>query len=234
MNKKLIKAHVIPKSFFMYLYPEGDDRALIKATMEEDYLKRSRIGIYDSNILCSECDGAFSAYDSYGKEVFLNKEIKQHPQTDVLFQIGDVDYAKMKLFILATVWRASVSELGDFSKVAIGPHEERIKKMLLNNDPGDYEDYGIFLARWGEGPLSFASENQIQSPCKLRLEGVNYLVFYMPRGLMVFVKTDQRSTPRNFKSILFKGGIVDIMNRGDFTESQEMEQLVALMKKFGR
>jgi len=39
----------------------------------------------------------------------------------------------------------AVSTLPDFREVELGPHEEKIRRMLIAGDPGSAEDYGCML-----------------------------------------------------------------------------------------
>src|SRR3954470_151131 len=65
-QKKLIKAHIIPEGFFRRLR-EGNKAPLLVS--ERDYVKRSPIGIYDSGILCANCDGIFALWDDYAQQI---------------------------------------------------------------------------------------------------------------------------------------------------------------------
>ncbi len=55
-----------------------------------------------------------------------------------------VDYAPFKLFHLSVLFRAGVSSLPTFAEVSLGPHQERMRRMLLSRDPGRGEQYPIF------------------------------------------------------------------------------------------
>jgi len=48
----------------------------------------------------------------------------------------------MKLFEMSILWRACVSSHPVFSRVQLGPHEARLRAMLLAEDPGEPEHYG--------------------------------------------------------------------------------------------
>lgn len=54
------------------------------------------------------------------------------------------DYKSFKLFHLSIFFRASVSSLPTYSAVSLGPHEERIRKMILARDPGPPWLFPIF------------------------------------------------------------------------------------------
>jgi hypothetical protein len=54
------------------------------------------------------------------------------------------DYATFKLFHLSVLFRASISSLSTFEEVSLGPHEEIIRKMLLDKEPGPAKKYSIY------------------------------------------------------------------------------------------
>jgi hypothetical protein len=59
------------------------------------------------------------------------------------FCVPGLDYPIFKLFHLSILWRASVSALDDFAGVTLGPHEERLRKMILTGNPGAITDYRL-------------------------------------------------------------------------------------------
>ena len=67
-EKKLIKAHIIPKKF--YLNIKNDRFSYINVeTME---CKHTQMGAYDQNILCTECDNhILGEYDKEGYRVLF-------------------------------------------------------------------------------------------------------------------------------------------------------------------
>ena len=67
------------------------------------------------------------------------QKIKQNSKIAI---IEDIDYKLMKLFQLSILWRATISSLETFSKVNLGPHQEKLRKMILDSNPGKYTDYG--------------------------------------------------------------------------------------------
>lgn len=62
------------------------------------------------------------------------------PNSEITIQ---VEYGPFKLFHLLNLYRASVSSLLSFSQVSLGPHEEVIRKMLLQRDPGSDAKYAV-------------------------------------------------------------------------------------------
>jgi hypothetical protein len=61
------------------------------------------------------------------------------------YVIQDLDYHRLKLYLLSLLWRMGVSSLPEFQLIRLGPHEARIRDMLLGDDPGKSNDYGCIL-----------------------------------------------------------------------------------------
>lgn len=56
-DKKLIKAHIIPESFFAGLKTPGNHLLMVSDTLK--YPKRAPLGPYDKEILCHDCEQVF-------------------------------------------------------------------------------------------------------------------------------------------------------------------------------
>jgi hypothetical protein len=67
-DKKLVKAHVIPASFFRPLRSEKNSPLLITAG---NYVKRAPIGVYDKTILCEACEKQFGIWDDYAQSLLI-------------------------------------------------------------------------------------------------------------------------------------------------------------------
>ena len=97
------------------------------------------------------------------------------------------DYCLLKLFFISLVWRASISTHHFYRKIAIGDKfEEKARLMLLAEDPGDANDFGVVIARFTE-PLGHA----FLDPHPERVAGINHVRFYIA-GFVVYMKVDQR------------------------------------------
>jgi len=54
-----------------------------------------------------------------------------------------MDYAPFKLFHMSVLFRAGVSALPTFAAVSLGPHEEKLRRMILACEPGDWWQYPV-------------------------------------------------------------------------------------------
>ena len=184
-NNKLVKAHIIPESFWKHLQVPGK---VAKLLARNSYPIRVPVGVYDSKILCGECEKKFSDWDSYGKgfliDSFDKSAIPYPDRDDVLaYIIKNYDYDKLKLFFLSVLFRASVSKENFFSNVDIGTkHEETLKKAICNRQPLGPGFFSVIL-----GTFSGVMPN----PQRKKLSNVNGYYFFL-HNFRFFIKVDQR------------------------------------------
>ncbi len=66
---EFVKAHIVPRSF----YPE---RGLLRNGMRVlstiDRPSKSLIGVYDSQLVCHDCERSFDPYDNYAAKLLLD------------------------------------------------------------------------------------------------------------------------------------------------------------------
>ena len=78
--------------------------------------------------------------------------------------VDDIDNHKLRMFQLSLLWRASISSKKMFSQIFIGNHEEVIRKLLVNDDPGNYQKYSCVMSFSNKNKLFYRT---VQSPVKL-------------------------------------------------------------------
>lgn len=164
-EKKLIKAHIIPDFMYQRLYDTNHQITQFCLTETKYHKKKIPTGIYDKNILCKECDsniiGPLEKYASiviYGGAVKIEEEpkyqrmISQHNLESLL--ISNVDYNKFKLFLLSILWRGSISSNKLFDDVKLcKEQEEEIRKMLLNGNANEIDNYPCVLMTYSHTSL---------------------------------------------------------------------------------
>lgn len=136
----LKKSHIIPEYFYKPMYDSKHRFSQIspEPNKRNQYVQK---GLREY-LLCNECEQHINIYEKYANEVMFYKQPKKVDQNYKIAYIEGIDYRLMKLFQLSILWRASVSKLETFSTVNLGPHQERLRKMILKNQPGSYTDYG--------------------------------------------------------------------------------------------
>lgn len=96
------------------------------------------------HLLCKKCESQLSVYEKYVKEfIYDGKDVNRERKRDGVVLHG-LDYKTVRLYYLSLLWRMSISTHKMFRNVSLGPHEERIRGMLLAKNPGEPDEYGFF------------------------------------------------------------------------------------------
>lgn len=228
-DKKLVKSHIIPESFFRDLREGADYLKLISPLGEHS--KRSPIGVYDKEILCRDCEDRFQSLDSYAAKTLLDRE-RQKPIIDggkvAAYRLSDIDCDQLKLFFVSLVWRASISKQPFYGKVNLGPLEKVAKNMIWNKDPAAKDDFSFVLARFdGAQTISKA----ILDPHPERFFRIRYYRFYLG-GYVLYIKSDSRETPKTFDRLIPEANELIILSRGNMEESKEFTAMVNVVKSY--
>lgn len=237
-EKYLIESHIIPKVFFRYLHPPGDTRPLILIGGKR--IERRPIGVYDPFILCRACDGSMSGYDDYAHKLLLKEGLKFYPTADEVrpseaYTVPSFDYKKLKLFFLSLLWRASISRRPEFHYIETGVHEEQLRQIILNGNPGLPDEFAVFLAKYDEGKLGDLANRSILLPRVTKMSGINYSVFYLPNNIEVYIKVDKRSSPKSFGLIpLSPNRPLAILRMGDYENSRSFVALLSAVRRHAR
>ncbi|MEW5910812.1 MAG: hypothetical protein AB1659_13490, partial [Thermodesulfobacteriota bacterium] len=148
---ELIRAHIIPRSLYKPLFEMGGKPLSVLSSSPATHPQKSRIGFYDTEILCQNCERIFSPWDDYAQKILLAEPKEEdywiHNGRKLAFKM-EVDYVKLKLFFISLLWRAAVSNLYFFRRIDVGPFADQLKQMILKGDPGNPETFAIVLAKF--------------------------------------------------------------------------------------
>ena len=201
-EKKLIDAHIIPK--FMFKKMKNENHSFYEITYnldtKETKSKKTQKEDYDKNILCGDCDNGiiggifedYANYTLYGENI--NPEIapkcenfKNNDDGSEYSICKNIDYTKMKLFLLSILWRASITNRPTFNEVNIGSkHEEIIRKMIFENIKPLENEYPIVINSFMRTDNTF--ENTIVQPKRIKMKnGLNGYVFLIDSIQFVFL-----------------------------------------------
>lgn len=200
-RKNLVKSHIIPASLFKNAYPNRDG---VMVSDDDYYSKRRPIGIY-SQFLCQDCENSFAFLGDYGTNFFKSTVFnEQHPVKNngllIGYKIYDVDYIKLKLFLLSVLWRADVCMSSFFDQVSLGLFSDKLKEMILKSDAGNMDDFSIIIRRYRD------NDNNILHPperTKFRVGScpINIYKLYLFNAEII-IKVDKRALPQFRELIL--------------------------------
>ena len=229
--RPLSRSHIIPRFFTEgghQMFPTGKDGSLqpfVDATHTDPTIKLGRMqkGFWDSklgvvqHLLCNECEQRFSKLESYVRRYFYGTTTPIRLQLSLkLDPFFRVDYSQFKLFQLSLLWRASTARGSFFEKVELGEkHTERIRRMLLENDPGHEDEYACTLCRFTSTPeidkllerWNAALETMMFAPIVHRFEGCRFYTFIFGGLVWGFCVTSARVPSILEHSYLKKDGV---------------------------
>lgn len=138
---KIVKSHIIPEFYYKSLYDHKHRFFTIDidSSVNNTFLQK---GLREK-LLCQTCESNLSRYEEYVYDVIYNKKPNGVILKDNVFQFNNINYSYIRLCYLSILWRMSVSSLDFFKDVKLGPHESRIKDMIVHKNPGEPNQYGF-------------------------------------------------------------------------------------------
>jgi len=123
----------------------GDFLAINASKMHALSCKRS----FSEKLLCIECERKFSQWEGQAKKfLFGEMPLNFSPIKSLKDRVivNGLPYSPIKLFFMSVLWRFSLSKNPYLKGSSVGPrHEERLRKLLLTENPGEPWRYGCNL-----------------------------------------------------------------------------------------
>jgi hypothetical protein len=170
----------------MYFGLFDDKNKLAMLDLDTQQQKRPSTGIYESYILCRDCDNVIlSKLETYGKEVLCDSDgvFKDFFKANEIVQsIGlkcarfqVTDYKNFKLFLISILWRMSISSNPFFNDVDLGlRHSEILRAAIFYNKTLNEDDYEVAIIAVQKLPDLII--NMISRPRKIRQADNTYYV----------------------------------------------------------
>lgn len=209
----LKKSHIIPLTFYKRVM--GSDKFLHKASgpdLKEGKTKLPRLfsGEWEPNILCESCDNSILGKpEDYVRKVFYEKKLSarlkpiqnNNPKINqglVWHQFKNVDYDKLKRFVLGLLWKSHITTLNTFRDIDLGDNASLVKQLVRNCNPGTYDQFPVVLSTWGNG--HFANKLIISPGQSKSEQGTKYI---FPIGETVYTIYDSiNSVPNVFRQFI--------------------------------
>ena len=143
-ERPIVKSHVFPEWLYAPLY--GKKRRFFDLRTRKMKRRGTLPKVIQEELLCHECEQRIGKWEGYAHEVFFgnNPSIKVQDCED-RFVITGIQYAPFKLFQLSLIWRATITSRPEVPTINLGPHAERLRKMLIREQPGERHEYGVML-----------------------------------------------------------------------------------------
>ena len=133
LDKKLCNSHIIPESAYGNIY--DDKHRILEVSNIQEKLPKHQKGLRES-LLCKDCEQHLNKYESYFADKWFQNQLIPTRMPEEMLTINGLDYNLFKLFHMSILWRAGIASRDEFVKVKLGNHEERLRQLVLADDPG--------------------------------------------------------------------------------------------------
>src|ERR1019366_3744706 len=155
-----------------------------------DNVGTTQHGVYDSKILCKDCDNKLGKYDHYALDV-CRRFPRDHITLDKgMFEMADVDGDIFSKFVLSVLWRASITSRPEFRKVMLNTYESEVCEVIFGAKPlRSMASYELLIARYTS--VRIDPERSYTFPARSKIDGLDGWIFALG-GFRVIAKMDPR------------------------------------------
>ena len=140
---------------------------------------------------------------------------------------SEIDFEKLNKFILAVLYRASLSKMLFFEHITLGPYQDKLREIIEDKIEID-ESIAVILKKFNTSINNKVAESFLD-PRSIRIDNIKFYQIYLGSGYVIYVKVDKMKLPKSLEKIsVGKLSKLHIM-AGDFNESEELD----IMKKIG-
>lgn len=167
--KPLRSSHIIPEFLYSSMY-DKKHRFHMLSTDREQSNRLAQKGVREK-LLCEDCEQKLSKWERYASQILSGGTAIVAVRERNLWHLSEIDYIPFRLFQLSVLWRASVSTVDFFANVSLGDHEDKLRKLLISDNPGLPWQYGCVICSL-IADETILTDLMIQ-PDRLRLHGHN-------------------------------------------------------------
>ncbi len=222
-ERRLCKSHIVPEFIFSKLYGPDHEYHVLSAKSPERVIRRS----LSEKLLCLECERKISNWEGYAASVIYGDALLRGRREGHLLIMEGLQYSPLKLFLMSLLWRSSVTSIKELRVGNLNIHQEMLRMMLINENPGEPWQYGcLFTAvMLGNKPA-----NVIFAPSPAKIDGYQCWRLVIGGFLLSFAVASHPLPEGVTKGFLQKNGTMVISRR----ELHEVPYLVDIMQSFDK
>lgn len=218
---ELIDAHIIPRAFARDIMGDGANKRI---TSKSSGTAKQQLGEFDNGILCARCDGILGQYDDYAIEVCRNFVRDRVELGNGNFEVPNFDGDRFATFVLAVLWRASISKRHSFAPVSLGPYETKARDVLFGVKPlSSFPQFELIVERYQStvtDPTKFYFHPVRQKFNKWNSYGLGL------GGFRMVAKVSNERLPEEFRYITVNG---NAFLRGWYVDLQSTSEYEAIL-----
>lgn len=199
------KAHIIPKQFYRRIRKNAPHLYGLEVSAQKIDRKFTQSGIWEQGLFCYQCDRQMGIYDDYAYKVLPAEpklvSFQQFGLGYEAYNLGNIDVVRLKLFLVALMFRCHQAEHLMFEQVKLGPFKEKFLRCLREANSTVLEHVNCVVALLK--PPNPKIDKIIFPPYRTRFEGVNVVQVYLYPWKLI-VKVDQRPFGSSMKPFELK------------------------------
>lgn len=207
-DKQLCDSHIIPEFIYKPVYDSNNHQYFQITTnpLEKNFTRQK--GIWEK-LLCLGCEAHLQDFENYASRVLRGgAEIDIVENADKII-FSNINYNKFKLFQMSLLWRASVSNRPEFSRVNVGPHQEKLRELILNKDPGEPYEYGCLII--APRSMNKVLSKVILAPELIKVDGHRCCRFLFGSMFWLFFVSSHTKVLEHKNGFLLKNGTLPIL-----------------------
>jgi hypothetical protein len=230
-NRKLLRrSHIIPEFNYDVLYDDKNflRRLLFDIDKGVKHIGKIAKGEYEGDILCSECDSEIiQLYEDYtARLIYAKRPLPSVDQVNCINYVNhegqefsichNVNYGKIKLYILSILWRASISSRPFFENIKLtNEEEEQLRTAIHSGQLGEVSDFPILTFSWLNDPE--AKKDVILQPKRYK-ETNGHRYCFPIRGIVFNIYTNRNDIPQPLEEFLLQEKVLPILHlqRGEY------------------
>jgi hypothetical protein len=186
---------------------------------------------FREKLLCTACEGLLSVWERYFHQLLVNKMNFIGRDSSIVAVANHLDYKQLKLLQMSLIWRAGISSRPEFKNIQLGPHAERLRKMIYENNPGEPYEYGCILI--GTPSYFDLMSQMMMLGNESRFDGHKCYIFLLCGVSWVFIVSSHTNTLRMKEQLfLSKEGDLPII-LDDKASKASFEKTVSEWKAMG-
>lgn len=224
----MAKSHIIPKSMYGGGLQDQSGPMRLYSSQKHSKPKRIPIGVYDTEILCIDCETSLSDWDNYANDLLY----RQTPQPCFYdegkpnaLRYDDIDHNKLLMFFVSLLWRMHQSNHQMFTPVRLGKYEAIFKSAIKNRNRIKIPELDVII-----DTFDHTSGEIVQGPRKQKIDGLNCYRVYLAK-YRCWIKVDQRPFFGTNKLLSLSNGNPFHTRLIDFVNSNERKSLTRLVKR---
>lgn len=191
-SEPLQRSHILPEFVYRPLYDDKHTAYRFHPHTPDRSAKLQK-GIWEK-LLCRDCEQLLNdRYERPFKSFWFDELALAPLETRRAAVLRGIDYPSFKLFHLANLFRAAATSRGEFAEVRlVEKHEQAIRQMLLEGDPGPDHLYPIVCSaiRNVDGGVW---HDLVASPDALKLHGHRGYLFTFGGCGWLYIVSSHRS-----------------------------------------